>query len=66
MPGEDTWHSMTDAIATATDAGERVAFVDVMIAVLAGELGALVWSLDPDFERLERLGLVARYDPPIS
>ena len=44
-------------------AGERFAFVDMLIGVLAADSGALVWSLDSDFERMERLGLVSRYDP---
>jgi predicted nucleic acid-binding protein len=56
---------MADAIARAADAGERFAFVDMMIGVLASDSGALVWSLDSDFERMERLGLVSRDDPPL-
>jgi predicted nucleic acid-binding protein len=65
VPTEDTWHRMADAIARAADAGERFAFVDMLIGVLAVDTGALVWSLDSDFERMERLGLVSRYDPPL-
>ena len=41
------------------------AFVDMLIGVLADDAGALVWSLDSDFERMERLGLVSRYDPAL-
>ena len=63
IPDDDTWRRMTEAIARAADAGERFAFVDMLIGVLAADTGALVWSLDSDFERMERLGLVARYDP---
>ena len=64
VPTDDTWRRMTDAIARAADAGERFAFVDMLIGVLAEDTGAFVWSLDSDFERMERLGLVSRYDPP--
>ena len=64
VPTDDTWPRMADAIARAADAGQRFAFVDMLIGVLAADTGALVWSLDSDFERMERLGLVARYDPP--
>jgi len=35
-----------------------------LIASLAAEIGGLVWSLDKDFERMERLGLVSLYAPP--
>jgi predicted nucleic acid-binding protein len=37
----------------------------MLIGVLAADTGALVWSLDSDFERMERLGLVSRFDPPL-
>ena len=64
VPDDDTWREMAAGIERAADAGERFAFVDMLIATLATGSGALVWSLDSDFERMERLGLVARYDPP--
>jgi predicted nucleic acid-binding protein len=65
IPDDHTWRRMNDAIARAADAGERFAFVDMLIGVLAADTGALVWSLDVDFERMERLGLVSRFDPPL-
>jgi hypothetical protein len=33
---------------------------DSIVAGLATGLGALVWSLDADFDRRERLGLIER------
>jgi len=33
-----------------------------LIAALTHEIGGLVWSLDEDFVKLERLELVERYD----
>jgi len=63
IPDDDTWRQMTEAITRAADAGERFAFVDMLIGVLAADTSAPVWSLDSDFERMERLGLVSRYDP---
>jgi predicted nucleic acid-binding protein len=63
LPDDDTWRRMSEATARAADAGERFAFVDMLIGVLAADTGALVWSLDSDFERMERLGLVSRFDP---
>ena len=64
VPTEETWRPITDWIATAADAGERFAVTDLLIAALTAEIGGLVWSLDKDFERIERLGFVGRYDPP--
>jgi hypothetical protein len=33
----------------------------LFVSILADELGGLVWSLDSDFERLEKLKLVRLY-----
>jgi predicted nucleic acid-binding protein len=66
VPDDETWPQMALAIERAADAGERFAFVDMLIATLATGSGALVWSLDSDFERMEHLGLVARFDPPLA
>ena len=64
VPTQETWLPLTGWIATAADAGERFAVSDLLIAALTTEIGGLVWSLDKDFERMERLGFVQRYDPP--
>jgi len=37
---------------------------DLVIGALANGMGALVWSLDADFARLEKMKLVELYDPP--
>ena len=52
-----------DWIERAADAGQRFAISDLLIASLAAEIGGLVWSLDKDFERMERLKLVSLYVP---
>jgi predicted nucleic acid-binding protein len=64
VPTDETWQPVTDWIARAADAGERFAVTDLLIASLSAEIGGLVWSLDNDFERMEQLGFVQRYDPP--
>ena len=56
-PTEDTWSTAEGWIAPAADKGQRFAIADLLIAALADEIQALVWSLDTDFERLEVLGL---------
>jgi predicted nucleic acid-binding protein len=63
-PTEETWDQIERWIPAAADKGDRFAMTDLMIAALAGEVGALVWSLDADFGRLETLGFVRRYESP--
>jgi predicted nucleic acid-binding protein len=48
-------------IEPAADAGHRSAVTDLLIAALAHDIDAPVWSLDADFERLASLGLVRLY-----
>jgi len=35
-----------------------------LIAALASEVGGLVWSLDRDFERMEKLEMISLYALP--
>lgn len=61
LPTEDTWQLVESWIAPAADRGQRFSVTDLLIAGLTHEIGALVWSLDDDFERLARLGYVQVY-----
>lgn len=61
FPTEETWSLLEQWVPHATDAGHRFSVPDLLIAALANELGALVWSLDHDFEAMEKLGFVRRY-----
>jgi predicted nucleic acid-binding protein len=61
VPTEDTWRTIEDWIEPAASAGHRFAVADLLIAGLAQEIGALVWSLDADFERMASLDLVRLY-----
>ena len=61
VPTEETWAPLEEWIRRAADAGHRFALTDLLIARLAADVGALVWSLDSDFERLARLKLVGLY-----
>ncbi len=63
FPSEDTWRIIDEWITQAGDAGRRFGFGDLLIAALARENGALVWSLDADFGRMRRLNLIELYEP---
>lgn len=60
-PTEETWTMIERWVDTAADKGHRFGIGDLLIAALAAERGALVWSLDRDFQRMERLKLVQLY-----
>lgn len=66
VPTEDTWRPLKSWVVAAAEAGDRFAFTDLVIAALASDVGALVWSMDEDFERMERLKFIATYAPPWS
>jgi predicted nucleic acid-binding protein len=61
-PSDDTWRLIEQWVPAAATAGHRFGLSDWLIAALATEIGALVWSSDEDFEALERLQFVRRYD----
>jgi predicted nucleic acid-binding protein len=62
-PTVRTWALIDGWIDRAGRRGQRFGLGDLLIGALASEIGALIWSLDADFDRLEALGLVQRYLP---
>lgn len=60
-PTEQHWRRLDEWTARTRRRGETFSLLDLMIGVLAEELGAVVWSLDTDFRRLGALGLVQPY-----
>jgi predicted nucleic acid-binding protein len=62
-PTEATWQRIDEWMDRAGRSGQRFGFGDLLIAALAVELGALVWSLDDDFERMSRLRFVGLFEP---
>jgi predicted nucleic acid-binding protein len=60
-PTDETWREIDRWTERLTPAGHTFSIGDLLIGVLATEQGALVWSLDEDFTRLENLEFVRLY-----
>jgi predicted nucleic acid-binding protein len=60
-PSDETWGLIERWVPAAADKGHRFGLADWMIAALTAEIGGLVWSLDDDFAKMERLQFVQRY-----
>jgi len=58
FPTEQTWLRIDDWLERARASGERFGFADLLIAAIAADQHAPIWSLDGDFARMARVGLV--------
>ena len=65
-PSDETWRLIEQWVPAAANRGHRFGLADWLIAALTNEIGGLVWSLDEDFAKLERLTFVRRYDASVS
>jgi predicted nucleic acid-binding protein len=63
LPEEGTWRRIDEWVDRAGDAGERFGFADLLIGAIAADQGGAIWSLDRDFERMARLGLLKTHKP---
>jgi predicted nucleic acid-binding protein len=66
FPEQGTWRLVDQWVDRAGEAGARFGFADLLIGALAAERRAPIWSLDDDFARMARLGLLSCHAPPYS
>lgn len=57
-PDESTWQRIDLWLEKAAAAGERFGAMDLLIGAITADHDSELWSLDEDFTRLSRLGLV--------
>lgn len=58
LPAPDIWARLEAWAEKARKSGQRFGAMDLLIAGIADEHGASVWSRDADFARLAKLGFV--------
>lgn len=63
FPTDTTWEVMDSWVDVAKRAGDHFGVADLLIAALASEQKASVWSLDSDFPRMAKLGFIQVYQP---
>ncbi len=63
FPTKQTWALVEVWLERAGQAGQRFGVVDLLIAAIAAERSAQLWSLDRDFGRMESLRFVRLHLP---
>jgi predicted nucleic acid-binding protein len=62
-PVPATWDRVEGWVELASAAGERFGVADLVVASVAVDHDAELWSLDTDFERMQSLGFVRLHVP---
>ena len=60
-PSDESWRTIDRWAERASRAGMTFSIGDLLIGVLAADIGGLVWSLDADFGRMKKLKLIEVY-----
>ncbi len=63
-PTDESWRIIDRWTERASRAGVTFAIGDLLIGVLAADIGGLVWSIDSDFDRMEQLQMVGLFAGP--
>jgi predicted nucleic acid-binding protein len=63
LPTDATWATMERWVQAGSARGHRFGVGDLLVGAIAFERGAPLWSLDGDFLRLKRLGLIQLHMP---
>jgi predicted nucleic acid-binding protein len=58
FPNDATWRRMEGWLGTIKNAGDWFGVADLLIAGIAAENQAAIWSLDGDFTRMAKLRLI--------
>lgn len=57
-PNQATWKLIDQWLDRAADEGQRFGIADLLIAAMAAENNASIWSRDKDFDRMAKIGFI--------
>ena len=63
LPTDETWRRIDDWVERSGNKGQRFGVGDLLIAAIAVDRDLPLWSLDRNFSRMKKLGLIETYRP---